>query len=124
MNAAPLTPRERARLVGVLSRLESPFDGERAAAALLAARLVRSVGLTWEDIIAVDRPTAWVPYMRQPPGPQRRVQDVELCLRHLELLTPWEAQFVRGITGGALLSVKQLRTLGENVGKRRQAGAK
>jgi len=28
-----LTPRERARLSGILARLASPYDGERAAAA-------------------------------------------------------------------------------------------
>ena len=38
---APLTSAERTRLVAILGRLGSEFQGERAAAGLLASRMLR-----------------------------------------------------------------------------------
>lgn len=47
------------RVCGLLS---SDFDGERAAAALLATRMLKDAGLTWSDlfsvVIAQDNPKA------------------------------------------------------------------
>jgi len=45
-----LTPRERARLAGILARLASPYEGERAAAGLLASAFVAKHGLAWADL--------------------------------------------------------------------------
>ena len=45
-----LSPRERARLVGILSRLSSSFAGERAAAGLLAAKFLAKHNLMWSDL--------------------------------------------------------------------------
>jgi hypothetical protein len=41
-----------ARLAKVLARLGSDHDGERAAAGLLASRMVREAGLTWDQLLA------------------------------------------------------------------------
>ena len=49
---SPLSPGERNRLVGILGRLGSDHARERAAAGLLAARLLRNRGLSWDDLIA------------------------------------------------------------------------
>lgn len=46
-----LTPTQRARLVKICGRLGSDHDGERAAAALLASRLLTEAGLDWERVL-------------------------------------------------------------------------
>jgi hypothetical protein len=57
-----LTARERTRLSGILARLASPFEGERAAAALLASVFIEKHGLQWSAVtglleVRVDRAT-------------------------------------------------------------------
>ena len=53
MNARPDHAGElRGKLVKVLGRLGSEHDGERAAAGLLASRMVAAAGLTWERLLA------------------------------------------------------------------------
>jgi hypothetical protein len=51
-----LTPRERARLAGILARLASPYESERAAAGLLASAFVAKHMLTWADLTTLLRP--------------------------------------------------------------------
>lgn len=48
---AALAPELAERLVKICGRLGSDFDGERAAAGLLASRLIADHGLTWGDVI-------------------------------------------------------------------------
>lgn len=124
MNAAALSPTERARLVSVLDRLGSDFAGERDAAALAAIRMLRGAGLTWDDVIQTRRPA--------PPArvsghhdnePQQRLHEVELCLRHFHLLTPGEQQFVNSVAIRAMLTVCQRQTLAEVVVALRKVGA-
>ncbi len=64
-----LTPRERARLSGILARLASPYDGERAAAALLASAFVAKRGLAWADLTATLQPAARAPTVPKKPSP-------------------------------------------------------
>lgn len=45
-----LTPRERARLASILARLASPYEGERAAAGLLASAFIAKHNLAWTDL--------------------------------------------------------------------------
>jgi len=93
----PLSPAERRKLVGILGMLGSAHDGERAAAAALASRLVRDKGLGWDDLILADGPGT-----RQAPGGTQdgrgsRWQggdSLTTCLRWLGELTPWETRFV------------------------------
>lgn len=92
----PLSPAERQRLVGILGRLGSDHDGERAAAGLLATRMLRAAGLGWDDLILTGAATRQVSGGAQnehstwPPGQDNLV----LCLRWLGKLSPWEAGFV------------------------------
>lgn len=65
---AGLTPRERTRLAGILSRLASPFESERAAAGLLATAFIAKHGLAWEDLTSLPRPPAAAP-TPAPPSP-------------------------------------------------------
>jgi hypothetical protein len=50
---ATLTARERTRLAGILARLSSPFENERAAAGLLASAFMDRHGIGWSDLIDV-----------------------------------------------------------------------
>jgi len=96
-----LTSEERTRLVGILGRLGSTFDGERAAAGLLASRLLKARGLSWEDLLGKpSRPKA-------PPPGGNRCGDLQFCLRHLAELSEWEQQFIVSARGFRRLSPKQ-----------------
>jgi hypothetical protein len=50
---AVLDPRATRKLTKIAGMFGSAHDGERAAAAALADRLVRELGLQWADIISV-----------------------------------------------------------------------
>ena len=68
-----LTPRERTRLVGILTRLTSTHSGERAAAGLLAGAFLARHGLTWADLTTLLLPSANASAASDPlPGPDRR----------------------------------------------------
>ncbi len=68
-----LTPRERTRLVAILTRLTSPYGGERAAAGLLASAFIARHGLTWEDLTTLLRPLPEAPAtLHEPPPKQDR----------------------------------------------------
>lgn len=91
-DAGGLTPAERTRLVGILGRLGSDFDGERAAAGLLANRMLQARGLTWADLLAARE--------AQQGGRSEAQQaraDLELCGRHLERLDGWPAVFASSL---------------------------
>ncbi|APT48395.1 hypothetical protein BSA145_21245 (plasmid) [Bacillus safensis] len=51
---ARLSPTQRAKLVKICGRLGSNHDGERAAAALLASRLLTEAGLDWEQVLSAS----------------------------------------------------------------------
>lgn len=84
-----LTPRERAKLSGILARLASPYDGERAAAGLLASAFVTKHGLAWADLTATLQPAARTSVAPKEPSPgrdQRRSGAKTwrgFCRRHL-----------------------------------------
>ena len=70
-----MTPRERTRLSSILARLASPYDGERAAAGLLASAFVAKHGLAWADLTATLQPADKAPTAPKKPSPgqeQRR----------------------------------------------------
>ena len=69
-----LTPREKVRLSGILSRLAPLYDGERAAAGLLASAFVAKHGLAWADLTAALQPAAKAAAApKEPlPGQERR----------------------------------------------------
>ena len=103
-----LLPAERLdKLVKVCGLLSSSHDGERAAAALQASRIVKAAGLSWSDLL------------RQPiastPRPEGRgtgwFDDVLLCQRHPGSLRPWETGFISSIGRLRRLTPKQRSTL-------------
>lgn len=89
--ASPFTPAERTRLVGVLGMLGSDHDGERASAALLASRLVRDRGLTWDVLILGGGRQDGGTSSDGPGAGWRTV--LAFCQRHQAALSDWEAHF-------------------------------
>jgi hypothetical protein len=119
MNAArfELTPADRAKLAAILGRLGSDFDGERAAAGLLATRFMRDHALTWPDLLAAPAPATPPP----PPADWRR--RAAWCAERAELLSGWEASFLAGMAQRAAPPTeKQGRVLDRLVQRRVAAG--
>jgi hypothetical protein len=52
-----LSHRERAKLEGILARLASPYESERATAALFASEFLTKHGLTWSHLVGLLEPT-------------------------------------------------------------------
>jgi hypothetical protein len=57
-NTSPnaLGARERAKLEGILARLTSPYESERATAALFANAFLAKYGLTWSHLVSLLEP--------------------------------------------------------------------
>ena len=104
-----MTPSERRRLVGVLGLLSSEHDGERAAAGLLATRLLKSANVTWEQLLSDNAP-ARLASAQPRPGLGWRI-EVAFCQRHPTLLTPWEQRFINSLVACVSLSQKQQAVL-------------
>lgn len=66
-----LSPCEQAKLASILARLASPFEGERAAAGLLASAFIERHGLTWTDLTALLQPVPPAPAEPAEPVPSR-----------------------------------------------------
>ena len=66
-----LSPSEQAKLASILARLASPFEGERAAAGLLASAFIERHGLTWADLTALVQPVQQAPAKPDDPLPTR-----------------------------------------------------
>jgi hypothetical protein len=115
--ARELTPADRAKLAAILGRLGSDFDGERAAAGLLAARFVREHGLTWPDVL-----TAPPPAPPPPPATDWR-RRAAWCAERAELLSPWESSFLASLSERAKPPTeKQARVLERLVARHMAAG--
>lgn len=100
---------ESEKLAKLCAMFSSEYDGERANAAAMADRLLKSHGYTWDQ--ALFQPTL--------PAKPRRVwseghspsQVAYECLKWLEPLTEWEQDFLRSIAGRHILSDKQRNVL-------------
>mgnify|MGYP001563291157 CR=1 FL=1 len=101
----PLTDESRDRLVKLCGMMGSSFDGERATAALMADRLVKSMGVTWNDLIIRRHGTTG-------PTPAEPETDwwcdmASVAMQHSFLLSQWELQFVSSIRMRYSLTTKQ-----------------
>jgi hypothetical protein len=114
-----MTPDTRRRLVGVLGLLASDHDGERAAAGLLATRLLKSAALTWDDVIPEH------PVVRMTDTPKSKDWWViTFCARNTIYLSPWEQNFIRSLVGQVGLSRKQVKVVEGIATKLRDMGCK
>lgn len=109
-----LSTSEREKLAHILNRLASPYDGERAAAALLATRFIAAHGLTWTEILgpapAVHRPSpAWR-------------EQARALLAYVSLLNSWEFAFLIDLVSFHDISPRQAAKLEAIAEKVRRAG--
>src|SRR4051794_28538589 len=105
---AALSPVELDRLRNILARLSSDFDGERAAAGLLATKMLKAKGMTWADIVlpASAPPSSEASQaMWSYRSPWQQV--VRDCLARPGSLRPWEKEFLPSLLGFHRLSAKQ-----------------
>src|SRR3954447_25982978 len=83
-------PVPRDRLQKLCGLFGSQHDGERAAAAALADKLVRSTGLTWRDVIRWPEPAHSPPEMPDIPDDWRGLAT--RALRHRDQLSCWDGR--------------------------------
>jgi len=105
-----LAPADRDRLSKLLGLLGSDFAGERDAAGLAAARLLRDRGITWAEAIGET-------YRRREVLGWR--ETVGGCLRQPGSLRRWERTFLGSLRDFPRLSPKQahcLREIAERLG--------
>jgi len=129
--ASELSPGERNKLLGVLGRLSSPFDGERAAAGLLATRLLEGRDLTWSDVIGTPAlPTPSDSQRPTSPPPRPTGTDLELAnllnfvRRNSARLNEKEAAFIGQVSNWrGPVSDRQRKWLGD-IAARLRAGTR
>jgi hypothetical protein len=94
------------RLIKLLGMLGSAHDGEIAVAGRKAHELLRSLNMTWQEIIlakSIVKPTS-----KLADTVESKLGTVLACT---EPLTPWERKFAHSINGQTRLSLKQRDTL-------------
>jgi hypothetical protein len=102
--SAVLTPAELARLRNICARLSSDYEGERAAAGLLASRLLRDRGLAWADVVMPATPLLRPAHEHTQPW-REVVKDL---LARPGSLRAWErTEFLPNLLGFQRLSPKQ-----------------
>ena len=103
-----LSPKLRRRLVQLCGMLGSDFAGERASAALLVTRLLKTANLTWEEVIReVGKPH---PHHQPPPQQHRRPTPAavaEFCLERGLTWNRWEWQFLQSMRRRTRATEKQ-----------------
>jgi hypothetical protein len=109
-------PPELERLIKVLGLLGSTHAGERAAAGLKATELLRSVNLTWADIIN-PKPIPTALMRTFAPTPSTISADLGFLHANLDLLTDSERKFVFSLGRFRRLSPKQCAVVDQIVSK-------
>ncbi len=101
-----LAPSDLRKLAAICDRFSSSFDGERAAAAKLADKLIKDRGATWTDVLHAEPP---IPIVLQPSAPRYWRQCAEEVLfEHPGAVNAWEQEFLQSILQkGFALSEKQ-----------------
>jgi hypothetical protein len=91
-----LDPTVTAKLAKITGLLGSDFDGERAAAAAAATRILKDYGLSWSDLVhggaAVVQKSVPAYCATIPQEVARRILSGQ---RHL--LSPWETEFTENL---------------------------
>lgn len=114
--SAVLSASDRDRLVKVLRLMSSDQDGERAAAAMMASRMVRDRGLDWDGLLQPACSLAYRTSAR--PAPRTATDDARRWHRQIfflldreESLTAWEVSFVRSAAVRGRLTQRQVEVL-------------
>lgn len=115
ISVGSMNPTVRRKLVGILGLLSSDHAGERAAAGLLATRLLRTAGITWSDVIPEKSDQAGPASV---PSRSRSslidwLADLAVCQRNIAALSAWEQNFVRCLAAITTPSRKQRASMRE-----------
>jgi hypothetical protein len=112
--SAPLTAAELERLRNICARLSSDYEGERAAAGLLASRLLRDRGLVWADVVMPATPLPSRPAAEHTQYEQPWRQTVRDLLARPGSLRAWEKdEFLQSLLKFQKLSPKQRAVLNQ-----------
>lgn len=87
----------RDKLLRILALLGSDHDGERAAAALAANRLLQSQGLTWAELIGGKAPPPRVVVQRVKDWNVDHLEAAEARLRQLKATTERQERQIRAL---------------------------
>lgn len=110
-----LDPNVADKLAKLCGLFGSDHDGERASAAAMAEKLIRSYGLTWPQVISSSASR-----FGSTPGIGGLTieEQIDFVLREGDgVLNAWEEGFLRGIRGRQFLTGKQLSKLSAIVSK-------
>jgi hypothetical protein len=108
---ALLDPRTADKLARICGMFGSDHDGERAAAAQMADKLVKQQGLRWADVISIT------PCSMAPPRPSTVAKsDYERSIRSAlrdgaGVLNDWELGFLSSLLERKRLTQKQINKL-------------
>jgi hypothetical protein len=116
-----LPPADLSRLEKLAGMLGSDFDGERAAAAAMASKLLQSHGLTWADVIrapaAAPSGTSYKQrgFWMDPEGPHDALRVLHEYADVLFARNEWLANFVADLrtSSPAKISIKQQHKIRE-----------
>lgn len=112
MSTALLDPRAIDRLAKVCEMFSSPFDGERATAAMRAHEMVTRAGVTWTELLLASRTRPEpAPEQQGPPLWWSWQRRADFCWAYRTCLTTWERGFLESIIKRSGLSEKQQRVL-------------
>lgn len=97
-----MIPIDLKRFIQVCGMMGSDGLGERAAAAEAATKMLRSAGLTWEELLrhvaqrVDEESTADAKGQTTKNGGWRACDIVRECAKHMDDLTEWQRNFVMG----------------------------
>ena len=93
---AALDPSVSAKLAKVCGLLGSDHDGERAAAAAAATRILRDAGVSWSELLSAGAAPPDTPATTPATAhPQEIAREILLRQRHL--LSAWEVGFTENL---------------------------
>jgi hypothetical protein len=97
---------ELEKLIKLLAMLGSAHEGERAVAGLKATELLRSIKLTWAELINPKPNQLALPDTRKA-RPSGIRSELALLRSNLDVLTAWDREFVFSLGRFRRLSPKQ-----------------
>lgn len=113
-----MPPDTASRLIRVLGMLGSAHEGERAAAGLMAHRIVSRAGLTWEDALApLLAQKAEEPSVEAFEGFGDFKCAVTFCLANSAKISEWDFEFLNSLRRFKKISTKQRAVLARIVSK-------
>jgi hypothetical protein len=101
----PLPPESIGRLSRLLAMTTSSHDGEALNAIRMANALLKRQGMTWGEVLPTPLPAD------SSPAQPHHVEAETLLATRRDILTDFEADFLRGILAFETLSPKQETTL-------------